>query len=1319
MIGKRLINTGVAAADAVFTPSEHFETVTYTGNGGTQRIGGYINRGAVFNGSSSNITTPFNISNIVSDINDRTQDFSISLWINPSVIPSSGSDVIFYEGNYNVYSPQYHAILLKFQNGNTVFTVYDGVEYNASTSTVTTNNWHHISCVRESSVLKLYVNGSLADSVTQSGNTSISSSATLKIGQTYSASDHYNGKLDQVRIFNKALSSSEVTTLYGETYADPKKSTTDYFGDNSGVALYQLDGNANDTGGGNGYIGGAAEFNGSSSAIAILGGSFDIATMSISGWFNISDTSQNYQTIFNNYSQTSGQDRGWYVRYETGGNIRIRGFSSSNTQVLDALISTTITQNEWYHIGITISSTEVKVYKNGSQIGTTQSLSSAIGYSGYSAFPTIGAYRSALSSYANYFKGKIDDVRIYSDVLTSTEVGYLYNNTTASIPTDYVAYYKLDNDAKDETGDYNGDPYNISWGYNGTATNVTYQEATKFQPDLVWIKERSSTSGHQLRDSVRGVSNFISSNETSAEVSNTNVTSFDSNGFSLGVSNGTNENTQTYVAWCFKGGGTAVSNTDGSITSSVSANQDAGFSIVEYTNSSGTQTVGHGLSAKPELVITKRTSGTGDWYVQTDIIDGSVDYLVLNSTAAAAADSLSAATASVFSTAYTGTIISYLFHSVDGYSKVGSYTGNGSASGPIVETGFEPAFLMIKEADQANHWNIYDNKRTTENPRDKQLQANLTDAESTNASIQVDFLSNGFQCKGSGGGLNRNNSTFIYMAFAADPDTEAPTVAKSFGVQAYTGINAAQSIDGLGFRPNLVWIKDRDTAGCYHRLIDDVRGLDQIIFSNATNATTTNATNITSFDSDGFTIGTADCVGGANTRDFIAWAWKADDNEPTLFGGPAKAVYKFEDNGNDVTGDNNATATSITYGTGKFNKGAIFNGTTSNFKTGSSFDGTNGGSFTLSCWVKIDDVSSNENILLGRFSYTTSDKQFILRVQNGGTVRLNVYNSSGTGESITTTDTLSIDTWYHIVAVVDSTKKSLYIDGQLSVSEIGSISSNSSATGFLEIGGAGHLPASDAGRLDGMMDQLRIYNGAVSDTGAAALYAETASDNDDLTLGGPPETIISANANAGFSIVKYEGDGTSSARVPHGLSSTPEMIIVKELDGTSSWQVHHTGLSTNNVLLLNSTDAEANPSSDFNNGGLGTVNSTTFGFVSGTTDANNVNESGLGYIAYCFHSVSNFSKFGTYTGNGSSSGPTVTTGFQPDWIMIKRTDGANSWAIVDSVRGGDQELYANLSDADNTFTAISFLSTGFQIVNTANGYNANGSTYIYAAFKIN
>jgi hypothetical protein len=323
--------------------------------------------------------------------------------------------------------------------------------------------------------------------------------------------------------------------------------------------------------------------------------------------------------------------------------------------------------------------------------------------------------------------------------------------------------------------------------YTGTGATQSIT-GVGFQPDFVWTKRRDLAADHNLVDSTRGIGPngtlyAISPNLTGAQTdSANNVKSLDSDGFTVqGTGTRTNANGSNYVAWCWKSnGGTTSSNTDGSITSTVQANTKAGFSIVKYTGT-GTSgaTVGHGLSAKPELIITKNLINSVAWNVKEfSTMTDDKDRLELNeSFAIFTASSLTF----ILSTTNSTTIglgsssrtngsgdemIAYCFHSVAGYSKIGSYTGNGSTNGPIVQTGFEPAFIMVKRTSNVSDWSIFDNKRNLTNPRDLVLAPNITDAERTYG--PVTFLSNGFQQTNTNGGLNSNGDTFIYMAFAAD-----------------------------------------------------------------------------------------------------------------------------------------------------------------------------------------------------------------------------------------------------------------------------------------------------------------------------------------------------------------------------------------------------------------------------------------------------------------------------------------------------------------------------------------------------------------------
>jgi hypothetical protein len=297
-----------------------------------------------------------------------------------------------------------------------------------------------------------------------------------------------------------------------------------------------------------------------------------------------------------------------------------------------------------------------------------------------------------------------------------------------------------------------------------------------FQPDLVWVKERTSTSSHALVDSVRGVSNLLSSNLTDAEATGqVALTSFNSNGFTVGYDGKTNESPQTYVGWQWKANGAGVSNDEGSITSTVSANTTSGFSIVTWTNpSSGVPTIGHGLGDAPTFIIVKDRTYAYNWDVGCDAI-GWANRLNLNTTGTTSSGfwNSTAPTSTVFTYAASGAnsgdnIVAYCFSEVPGYSKFGSYTGNGSTDGPFVYLGFRPAWIMIKRTDTSGYyWWIVDTARNTYNALEYAVYAQASDAETTG--WYTDSLANGFKIRGSGAHMNTNGGTYIYMAFAENP----------------------------------------------------------------------------------------------------------------------------------------------------------------------------------------------------------------------------------------------------------------------------------------------------------------------------------------------------------------------------------------------------------------------------------------------------------------------------------------------------------------------------------------------------------------------
>jgi len=315
-------------------------------------------------------------------------------------------------------------------------------------------------------------------------------------------------------------------------------------------------------------------------------------------------------------------------------------------------------------------------------------------------------------------------------------------------------------------------------GNGGTQTISGFN----FSPDFAWFKRRSSAFSHELFDFIRGGSNVLFSDLTSAEANNAAlVTSFNSDGVSVGSALGANGSSVTSVLWAWDAGTTTVSNTQGSITSQVRANVTAGFSIVSWTgNGTLNASVGHGLGVLPKLRITKnRTTGGTNWPTHTTVIDGSLDFLSLNTTAAKGDSGENTDTSSVFhiygDTAYGASgqnYITYCFAPVVGYSSFGSYTGNGSSDGVFVYTGFRPKWVMLKASSSTGDWYILDTSRDTYNLSGKSIPANLSIAEPSiglSYSCTLDLLSNGFKFRDGGSGSNGSGVTYIYAAFAEAP----------------------------------------------------------------------------------------------------------------------------------------------------------------------------------------------------------------------------------------------------------------------------------------------------------------------------------------------------------------------------------------------------------------------------------------------------------------------------------------------------------------------------------------------------------------------
>jgi hypothetical protein len=939
---------------------------------------------------------------------------------------------------------------------------------------------------------------------------------------------------------------------------------------------------------------------------------------------------------------------------------------------------------------------------------------------------------------------------------TGSEIfdGYLANVTfidgQALTPTSFGEYDdtlwkpKSDTDIQALTFGTNGFylPFKQTTEAEGFST-VTYTgnggtqsiEGVGFEPDFVWIKQRNNVEAHALYDSVRGVGNALFSNGTNAETYNAGyLTSFDSNGFSVGSANMSNENNINLVAWCWDAGtGSAVSNTDGSITSSVKANTANGFSIVSYTGTGANATIGHGLSSAPEMIIFKERNASDNWSVYHTSI-GNTYKLRLNGTNAQIGPSANlfnstSPTATVFSTGtdgeLNGQMIAYCFHSVSGYSSIGSYTGNGSTTGPTVTTGFPVAFVLIKRTDVTDNWIIYDTTRSPVNPADKGLFPNDSSQELTGNDI--DFNASNFQIKTSDNGFNASGGTYIYMAFK---DTRDATF---FGDTSGNGNN---------WTPNALnntdVVPDSPVTGGNFAVLNPL----------ATSTATFKEGNL--FADLSVNSGAAS---GTIAADSGKWYWEVVGNSYSNNGitigvrstdNPSSGTYNSDGvfyyaNTGAIYVDGSVTDTEASFGVNdiigialnvdddevSFYKNNTLQITKSLPQSGKTWhpqfgEGTSSGNNSFNANFGQDSSFAGNETPQGNTD-DNGQGDFYYAPPSGGFLALTtgnlpapsitapdeyfntiLYTGDGNTRSLTGVgfqpDWVWVknrnSTFYHLrTDVVRGADNAL---DQTTSAEV-----NQPATGYMS------SFDSDGFTVTSGSSNINNYNGSGYTYAAWNWKAGgTAVSNTDGSI----TSQVSANQDAGFSVVSYTGNGSSSPypSIGHGLTSTPEIIFCKTRDASASWIVYHT-LVDGSLDYLNLDTTSAN-----NNAAPSLPTSSIF-YAGG-----DANRSGEDTIAYCFHSVPQYSKCGVYTGNGSTDGTFVHCGFRPAWIMVKRTDSTSNWLILDNKREGynpDQDgLDANGSGAEGTAEQSDFLSNGFKVRNNSSGSNASGGTFIFLAF---
>jgi len=666
--------------------------------------------------------------------------------------------------------------------------------------------WYHIMLVVDTTQataanrVKYYVNSvqitafATTDYPTQNSTTTINSAVAHNIAAYTSSTQYFDGYMTEVNFIDgQALTPSS----FGETDTTtgswiPKAYTSTY-----GTNGFYLKGRGTDnSGNGNNWT--ENNFNTSNSALTTYDIMLDVPTLT-------SATVANY--CVNNPVDTSPAG-GVNAITISAANLNLAG-ASSDWAACRATIG--VTSGKWYWectrtgasnliFGIGLNSTTLVNAYSSTSYGYfstgdkySNNVSSAYGAS-FTSGDVIGVAFDADAGTLTFYKNNTSQGTAYTGLTSGPyfPLNQLYTTgSTASInfgqrpfaytpPSGFVAlntYNLPDSTIK------KGNTVMDATLYTGTGSAQSITNAASFKPDLVWLKSRSAATDNKLTDSVRGTTKALVSNSAAAETTDvTGMTAFNANGFTVGASTTYNNTGATYVGWQWQAGqGSTSSNTSGSITSTVSVNATAGFSVITYTgNGTSGATIGHGLGVAPKWIIIKDRIDGGNEPTVYHASIGNTGALLLNTTIATSTSSTFWNNTSPTSTTFTlgngprantntNTYVAYCWAEIAGFSKFGSYTGNGSTDGPFVYTGFRPRYLLVKRTDSAGYdWFVWDSMRDPTNACVKDIYPNITNAEETN-NRGPDLLSNGFKMRATATYFNASGGTYIYMAFAENP----------------------------------------------------------------------------------------------------------------------------------------------------------------------------------------------------------------------------------------------------------------------------------------------------------------------------------------------------------------------------------------------------------------------------------------------------------------------------------------------------------------------------------------------------------------------
>ena len=869
--------------------------------------------------------------------------------------------------------------------------------------------------------------------------------------------------------------------------------------------------------------------------------------------------------------------------------------------------------------------------------------------------------------------------------------------------------------------------------YTGNGSTTRAHTSVGFQPDFVWIKCRSTGYHHRLFDVVRGFTTgqVLSSNledvsgselsDSNGYVSAVSSTGFTTNGSNSGGSN-VNQNGQTYVAWCWKAGGTASSNTDGSITTSVSANTTYGFSVITYQGNGSTSSpsIGHGLGTAPAFVIIKNRDGSQtypQWTVKhKDLTSNKNIRLHLTAGEELATGSgawyqggigdltstsvISFVTGSQTSTGNVNTngnnYVCYAWSEVSGFSKFGYWTGNGSSSGPTVTLGFKPRYVLFKRIDaDGDGWTIFDTARDS-GTLNIGLEANSSAADNAYGNRSIVVSDTGFQVTSTGVSSNASGGKYIYAAFADTPESEG--------------------IDSLIDTPTNYTADSGNNGGNYCTLNPLESALTGINNGNLNSGssgsagwkicTSTMAVSSGKYYWEGFTDTTANSSNG--------WQFGFCQVGPSSLTTP--------------------------YGTGKwsYQDGTVYyQGSSSNVST------TAVANDLLAYALDMDAGTCKlyvNNSLVHTFTGISGTITPFVGSYNSPTVTVNfgarsfAYNAPSGFKALCTTnlpDPTIADpsTAFDTVIYTGNATTNTAITGLNHSPDLLWIKSRSSTQWhFLADTVRGNTKNLASNATDGeetRTNRLLSFdsngftignNNTVNENNSSFVaWAWDAGTSTVSNTDGSITSNVRANQSTGFSIVTYD-DGATNGTVGHGLNAAPDFIICKSRDVVVVWPTYHSALTRNNYVPLN----DSGPSYTVSNL-WGTADPTSSVFGVGTQNSDGNNDGQL--VAFCWTAVDQYSAFGSYEGNGNASGPFVFTGFKPRWVIIKNVDNYGSgydWFIFDTKRDtfnvANNPLTANSNAAEATSDSIDILSNGFKIRTTANGLNLNAHTHIYAAF---